>query len=217
MTVSLLIDNDVVIKLARMGCFTEALEAIGRTAGQAASIRAMLRYMGIADSERRKRLCATTEEADRLRQALTSLVEIELTQEEAKAAAALFAVALEHGLDFDAGEAMLLVVAISRGDLDIATGDKRALGSLPALEELAPQVSVARRRFICLEQIFLQLVKAHGWRFVGEAVARSPRADEAITFVRDRYGDDDGKLLGALEFLIAQQIVVAAPGWLKSI
>lgn len=214
MTLSLLVDNDVVIKLARMDCFAEAMDAISRSHGEIGSIKAMLRYMGIVDSGRCRRLCATDEEASRLHAALTSLVEVEMTADESVCAAELMAAALQADLDFDEGEAMLFAVAISRSKLDIATGDKRALRALPELEVVAPKITGVRGRLICLEQIFVLLTQLRGARFVNQAVATCPRADEAISFVNDKFGNKGPTLISALDFLIDQHITQPAPGWL---
>lgn len=215
MNLSLLVDNDVVIKLARMGCFAEGIAAIGRSPGEVGSIKVMLRFMGIIDGDRRRRLCANEQEADRLQAALTTLTAVEMSAAESATAAALMAAALEAGLDFDEGEAMLLAVAISRNELEVATGDKRALRALPELEAAAPSIAVVRRRLICLEQIFVFLTKKHGVRYVNRAVASCPRADEAISYVNDNYGSKDATLISALGHLIRQQITEHAPGWLN--
>lgn len=216
MSLTLLIDNDVVIKLARMGCFQEGLDAIGRRCGEVGSIKVMLRYMGVADERRRRRLCASQGEADRLQAALASIVEIELTEDEALTAGELMAIALIGELDLDEGELMLLVVALHRGSLDVATGDKRAILALPEMVRLAPSLSALQGHLICLEQIFIRMAQARGLAFVGRALALAPRADEAVAFVYHQVaGGDALRFTAALTHLVNEQLVRNAPGWLK--
>lgn len=84
MTVAMLVDNDVVIKLARMAAFADGMASIGAAPGTVASMRIMLRYMGVADEQRRLTLTKGNKaEADRLREALQLITETELTAAEA--------------------------------------------------------------------------------------------------------------------------------------
>jgi len=217
MTVSLLVDNDVVIKLARMDCFPSGMTALGRSANQIGSIFHMLRYMGIASEQRRFKFCSSQAEADRLQAALASIVHVELTIEEAKAAAEIMATALENGHDLDEGETALMAVAIAREKMEIATGDKRALLSLAPMERLEPRLSVLRGRLICLEQIFFRLASVHGGRVVTNAVRTCTSADDTINFIAREFGRDQTHVGPALEHLVREQIDREAPGWLKPI
>lgn len=134
MTVTVLLDNDVVIKLAQMDAYVDALVAVGVSPAHVGSLRVMLRYMGIADASRRTRLTKTPAEAERLNVALQSIVELEMTPKESALAALVMTQVLSAGLDLQEGELSLCVVAVSRGALDLCTGDKRAIRELPALE-----------------------------------------------------------------------------------
>lgn len=218
MTVSLLVDNDIVIKLARMDVYPEAIASIGvSTSGGIGSIGVMLRYMGRASEERRMRLVATRQEAERLNAVLQTIHEIELTEEEASLAAQLMKKVLQSGLDIQEGELLLIVVAVTRGAMDIATGDKRALQSLPGLEAQWPDLSMLRGRFLCLEQIFKMLCARHGLARVRQALATSPGTDAAVKFVFDQTAAHGAeRLMAGLEFLVEQQIRKSAPGWVKS-
>lgn len=217
MTVNLLVDNDVVIKLARMDTYRDGIASLGRGPGQVGSLRVMLRYMGIADEARRLVHARTQAEADRLAQALHGIVEIELSDEESRAAAQAMKVVLEAELDLQEGELTLSVVAAMRGGMHVATGDKRALRSLPRLEVGWAQLAAMRGRFICFEQIFKRLCVCQGIARVSMAVAASPRADEAIAFVSNRYGSDARTFVAALDHLVTEQIEKQAPGWLVSV
>jgi hypothetical protein len=219
MTVSVLLDNDVVIKLARMNAFADGLGGINAHAGKFGSLRVMLRYMGIADEHRRLRLTdGNKAEADRLAAALHSIAETELTAHEAADAATAMRVALTNDLDLDEGELMLMVAAAHRESLDVATGDKRAIISLPALERNWPNINTVRERIICLEQVFGRLAAKHGLARIRAAVTTSPRADKTITFVYEQTNAGGVERFQAgLEFVINNQIRKPAPGWLKPI
>lgn len=217
MTVALLVDNDIVIKLARMDAFSDTMSSIGVTGkAKIGSIRVMLRYMGRSSEERRLRLVANRQEAERLNQVLQSIEEIELTDAEALTAAKLMKTAIENGLDLQEGELMLAVVAVARGGIDLATGDKRAVRSLPHMEQRWPNLSVLRTRVICLEQMFKSLCKLRGLPRVRQALATSPNADATIQFVFEQcaaHGAD--RFMAGLEFVTNEQIRKPAPGWLK--
>lgn len=218
MTVSLLVDNDIVIKLARMDTYPAGLASLGRLPDQVGSLRVMLRYMGIADESRRARLTSNEAEADRLNSALHSIVEIEMSNAEAQTAAAVMKVVLENDLDLDEGELALIIVAAARGSLDVATGDKRALRSLPALARSWSQVSALKQRFICLEQVFKCLCKAYGISHIRTAVGTSPRADDAVTYVyAEVSAGEANRFIAALELLLKEHVETPAPGWLKAI
>ncbi|MVT37146.1 hypothetical protein GO497_06975 [Acidovorax citrulli] len=66
MTVSVLLDNDVVIKLARMDAYLDALLSMGLTPRQVGSLKPMLRYMGLYDNSRLVRFTDNAAEAARL-------------------------------------------------------------------------------------------------------------------------------------------------------
>ena len=216
MSVTLLVDNDVVVKLACMDAYSDGLASIGVAPAQVGSMGVMLDFMGLANEQNRRRLTSSAEEAARLHRAVRSITPIEPTDEEALEIAKASRVVLEQGLDFQAGELMLTVVATSRGGLDIATGDKRALRELPRLEAVWASVTRMRRRFVCLEQIFRSICSALGFPRVRAAVTTSPRADETITFVYEKtQGAGKSGFVAGLDLVIGEHIEKPAPGWLK--
>jgi hypothetical protein len=118
MSVSLLVDNDIVIKLAKMDVFKEGMACIGAGPQAVGSLRIMLRYMGVANAANRLKFTSDQAEADRLGAVLQTIVELELTQAEAELAATLMKLVLENGLDLQEGELALMVVAHVRGGLE---------------------------------------------------------------------------------------------------
>jgi len=215
MTTRLLIDNDIVIKLACMDVYVEGLNAIGYAPVSVGSLTVMLRFMGLFEEARRRRVTHSQAEADRLLVALQSITQIEPTEEEAKVIASVSKIALMNDLDLQEGELMLLVIAVSRGNLRIATGDKRALRSLRAMEDLWADISQLRGQFYCLELIFSRLCSTLGFARVRQAVTTSPRADETIAYVYDQTqtAAQNGFIAG-LGMVIREHIEHPAPGWL---
>lgn len=212
---TLLIDNDVVIKLAQMNAYVDGLSAIDYSPANVGSPAVMLKFMGLFSEERRQNLTQSEAEAARLLTALQSITAIEPTEPEVKTIAALGKLAFEHGLDLQAGELILLGIAISRGGMRVATGDKRALRALPDLATHCPEANALRRKFYCLEQIFKALAGAHDLARVRTAVTTSPRADETISFAYDNT-QKSGKhaFIAFLDMVIEEHIEKPAPGWL---
>ena len=219
MSVTLLVDNDVVIKLARMDAYIDAMTAVGIAVGEIGSLRVMLRYMGIADEQRRMaRTESNKAEADRLNVVLHSIVEVELTKEESEEAATVMALVLANGLDLNAGELMLLIVAARRGGIDVATGDKRAIRSLPGLAKLWPVIDAMRERVICFEQIFAKLSTVRGVARVRTAISMAPRSDKTVAFVYEQTSSGgSSRFVAGLEYVMDDQIRGPAPGWLRKL
>lgn len=217
MTIALLIDNDIVIKLACMNAYQDSIASAGFHAGQVGSIGVMLRYMGRASEERRLILAQGDKaHAESLKQVLHSITEVEPTEQECQAAASVMKVALLNEIDMQEGELTLMVVAASRGGIEIATGDKRALRSLPDLQAYWPALAALMGKFICLEQIFKTLCQRHGLKRVRDALAAAPKADSTINFVFDETNSGGAtKFIAGLDFVTQEQIRKPAPGWLK--
>lgn len=213
----LLSDNDVVIKLARMDASVDGFAAIGVHTEEVASLAVMLRYMGKASEERRLRLTSNRAESDRLMAVLQALMEIEPSKDESVLAATLMREVLSAGLDMQEGEIGLLAVAITRGGMDVATGDKRALCCLPKLQERATQLAIQRRRMICFEQIFLRLAQQHGMGRLKAAIASAPDADTTITTAVQYFESHGGagSFVRGMQKVIGERIDQFAPGWLK--
>jgi hypothetical protein len=218
MSVSLLVDNDIVIKLAKMDVFKEGMACIGAGPQAVGSLRIMLRYMGVANAANRLKFTSDQAEADRLGAVLQTIVELELTQAEAELAATLMKLVLENGLDLQEGELALMVVAHVRGGLEVATGDKRALRSLPAFEKHWPQLGALRERFICCEQIFKRICAIHGLTRIQAAVRCSPSTEPTIAFVLEKTAaGGSANFMKGLDLVVADHLQDPAPGWLKEI
>lgn len=214
---SLLIDNDIVIKLAQMDVYDDALLALDTLSIEVGSLGHMLRYMGKASAERRLGFMRDVAGADRLATILVGIVEVEPTGEEVTTAAVIMRCALENELDLHEGEVGLIAVAMHRKYPDVATGDKKAIRALPVASRGEGRLVYIKGRLVCFEQIVGRLCKRHGIERVRKAVQTAPFADRTITEAFQQYGAQGAHVfLQLLEFLVAKQISDAAPGWLKS-
>jgi primosomal replication protein N len=218
MTLALLIDNDIVIKLAQLDAYVETLSATGVSPASVGSIAAMLRYMGLASEANRARLTRSEAEGHRLAVVLKSITPLEMTADEVKTCNHLMKLILQNELDIDGGELMLMVVAASRGSLDVATGDKRALLSLPSLHDHWPVLATLRGRFWCLESMIRCLCETVGFSFVRTSILRAPHADTALYMVYERASASSGdQFIPLLRFVVKEQLDAAVPGWLKEL
>jgi len=216
MTVSVLLDNDVVIKLARMDAYLDALSSMKLTPRQVGSIKPMLRHMGLYDNSRLARFTDNVAEATRLLAALKTIVLLEMTTQEAALATKVAKAMLSAGLDFNEGELMMCVVAVSRGSLDFCTADKRALNSLPGVEAYWADVGNMRGRCICFEQVFYALCSKFGLARITLAVRTCPTTEKSMTRLHDlsvARGQDH--FLRALERYVEDRISRPARGWLR--
>lgn len=216
--ISTLMDNDVVIKLAQMDCYGDALNAMDLDVGDVASLGFMLRYMGRTSEAHRLRIMKTSQAADRLAGILNGIAEIEPTPQESMDAAKILKQALLAGLDLDEGEVGLMAIALSRGSLNIVTGDKKALRSMPGMAQVNSALLKLKQHLICFEQVLSRLCQRFGYPRICAAVKTAPEADTVARMAVDQYGDKGGQVfLQLMQHLVREQIEVHSPGWLKQI
>lgn len=216
MTVSVLLDNDVLIKLARMDAYLDALSSMELTPRQVGSLKPMLRHMGLYDNSRLVRFTDNAAEAARLLAALKTVVVMEMTPPEAALATKVAKLVLSVGLDFNEGELMMCVVAVSRGNLDFCTADKRALNSLPGVEACWADVGNMRGRCICFEQVFYALCRKFGLARVTRAVQTCPTTEKSMTRLHAvSVARGQEHFLRALDRYVEDRISRPARGWLK--
>ena len=214
---TLLVDNDIVIKLAKMDCMDDALASIDRKVTELGSLGFMLRYMGKTSEAKRLQLAGNQVAADRLNEVLQRIKEIEPTPAQQQRAALILQQALLAELDLDAGEVGLMAVGVDVAEVEFATGDKRALRSLPRISQMESSLLALKKRTICLEQIIRKLCDRFGLQRVRRAVAASPRADEVVSSVYDQFGSDSGLFCRMLDLVVAEHVEKPAPGWLKKL
>lgn len=171
----ILLDNDVVLKVA---CYALADETIDAATFDDVP-PAML---GVGRFVVRSRLSRAPNIADPARAAgafermLAAMTLAEPDDAELAAAADLEAEATRRDLELDGGESQLLAMLANRGCRLLITGDKRAITAM-AIVALAQ----AGSRVACLEQLLAQHVATSGVREVRPRVCAEPGVDRAVT------------------------------------
>jgi len=212
MDTALLIDNDVVIKLAQMDVYREGIESLDVRTTQVWSTEWMLAFMTRAATTRSLRL--TTSEQDRLRAILPTIVEMDITEEESRSAAKMMKNIILAELDIQEGELILMAVGIGRDGTRIATGDKRALRELPRLAVACPELIRLKGRFVCFEQIIKRICQRHGLPRVRTAVLSARHADLSTTKIYDVLSPRGAD---AVRQGLAIEAASIAQGWLAKI
>lgn len=170
-----LLDNDVVLKVA---CYAMADEALAATTIDAVA-PAML---GVGRFVVRSRLARTSNIADPARAAtafermLAAMTMAEPDDAEMAAAADLEAEANRRDLELDGGESQLLAMLANRGCNLLITGDKRAIAAMAIVA-----VGIAGGRIACLEQLMAHIVTGTGAAVMRPRVCAEPQVDRAIT------------------------------------
>jgi hypothetical protein len=216
--VSLLIDNDIVIKLAQMDAFVDGISAIGASTKEVGSLGTMLRFMGKSSEANRRRLTVSEQEANRLHQVLAAIIEVEPSIDEQRLAAALMKAIIEAQLDMDEGEVVLFAIGAIRKEVEVATGDKRALRELPHLARMNPVIGALRKRLICFEQIIKRLCQSKGLPRVRTAVLIARHADKTITVAYDMLeSKGTAAFVTGMDLVVKERIGNFAPNWLKAV
>ena len=169
---TVLVDNDVVLKLCRYGCHGALGAALsGRRAAMLAVGRHALRdrVRRLPHQADRDRVGAALEEA------LDDLEAVQPDEAEAALAAEMEEAAARRALEFDTGESQLLAILLVRQALLLLTGDKRAVVAIGGMG-----VAAARGRVGCLEQLVATLLGVAGVGHLRAGVCADPSADRAV-------------------------------------
>lgn len=168
MVLRLLIDNDVLIKLAHWELLDLLPSSMGRDWGEVATLESLKFRARRAD----KKLFRSPEIAADLLERLERTVDLP--------AADLADISQMQGIvGLDAGEIALLGACLSNPDTILVTGDKRALN---ALTNSCPPTLTERLcgRVICLEQLMVLMAEKAGPSPVIEGVMRCREIDSAL-------------------------------------
>jgi hypothetical protein len=110
----------------------------------------------------------------------------------------------------DSGEAVLLALAISNDKAALATGDKRALKSLGALQQVGRLLELTGR-IICLEQLLGCLIKLLGCEVVRTGISNDPSDNATRMIWGSRLTNDEGSIAEGLSSYI-KDILTHSPG-----
>jgi predicted nucleic acid-binding protein len=172
---SVLVDNDIALKIACYTLCTEML-AVATINGYPPSLLGVARFVIRQRLNRAANIANKQAASAALEHLLRSVRAIEPNEAELMMAADLETEAAHRNLEFDTGESQLLAVLIHRGCDLLLTGDKRAIA---AMAIVAP--AEAYGRVACLEQLIGEIVRQIRAGAVRPHVCSEPAIDRAIT------------------------------------
>lgn len=175
MTESVLLDNDVILKVCAYRRHAEIL-AITSISDIPPAI------LGIARFTLRSRLTDKSGLTDpdgamaALQELLDKIILVEPSMEEIELASELEEMATAKSYEFDTGESQLVAVLIRRGAPLLVTGDKRAIVAINGIG-----VAEAEERIACLEQLIAEMLNMVPHSDIRRNVCAEPTADKALT------------------------------------
>lgn len=161
----MLIDNDIVLKLAQLDLLDDATPILKERYGNLEVLNT-LRFKFCPKSERKREKQEkkyTHEVIGRIQGFIdTAVTEVDC---EITDAALLDAIAIsDDGLD--AGEMQLLQSMIERKESVMFTGDKRFLKAIAQDENISVHMDKLKEAFVCFEQIMIFLIKEFSFEYV---------------------------------------------------
>ncbi len=112
---------------------------------------------------------------------LSSIRLIEPSTEELTFSAELELIAQRSGLAFDVGESQLLAILVKQKARLLLTGDKRAIAALGILTVSQPLLESAAGKVVCVEQLFLELIRLMGGAKLRSLICKEPGMDTALS------------------------------------
>jgi hypothetical protein len=170
-----LLDNDVVLKVACYAVVTEALTAT-TSDGTPPGMLGVGRFVIRRRVERATNIADRDRARDSLERMIATVEMFEPTEDELSLAADLEAEASRQGLELDGGESQLLAIVAMRNFHCLLTGDKRAITAMATVA-----MALAAGRILCFEQLMARIVAAVGADAVRPRVCGEPQVDRALT------------------------------------
>ncbi len=201
---ALLIDNDVVDKLAALDLLQEAGELLRSKFGK----------LFILDTLKYK-LCPSPKKPSKRKKrnvAVISRIEVFIKGDiveissEVKNEDLINAIESTKGLDI--GEMRLLQVLFDKENEILLTGDKRFLKALVSVESLSETLELVSERFICFEQIICFLIMELGFELIKtkflQALDAETRLDSTLKMCFEgQYNAIEGRVIENLNIHIA--------------
>ena len=178
----LLIDNDVLIKLAHWGLLASLPKAFGLQWSDAATLESIKFRAMRADAK----LFRTEDIARVLSAQLAHAAELPAPRPEDLSL-------LQDIVGLDAGEVELIAACLATSDAIFITGDKRALRAL-AQPELAAIAEQLAGRIVCLEQVLMRIADAGEAQFMIDGIAPHRDLDTAIRCIISAHGCSEDNL-----------------------
>ena len=178
-SLDLLVDNDVLIKLACYALLTELpastgnFERFGVLGSAPFVVRKRLEKVGLIN-DRDAALRSFGE-------FLASATILEPTEDELTLASELEDKAVLLGVDLDGGESQLCAIAIHRQAALVLTGDKRAIAGAERICLEVPALSALAGRIVCLEQAIMGIASRVGIAAVRSKICAEAKMDKSLS------------------------------------
>lgn len=173
MSQPILIDNDVLLKLARYALLDEAI-ALFECTPTDVRVLATAKYR-LLPAKNRLRFCKDEESAARLEAFLKTSNPLDPGLADPDLWDVLNAVP-----NIDSGEALLFAVGANNRDTLVITGDKRSLAALCSHDSVIHVSNALAGRVVSMEVLFSILVE-HQFAHVQECVRSKPNVDKALS------------------------------------
>jgi hypothetical protein len=176
-----LVDNDVLIKMSAYNTLLPLLQNQPYGADTFAMLGAA---QFVVLKNLKKKLDAEPRQLaiHEFEQALKIVTTIEPTNEEIRLAAELELVAKQKNLELDVGESQLCAILIERGETLLFTGDKRATVAIGGIIATGRHTEL-RGNVVCLEQLFLWLLKVMDGALIRAKVCNRPRTIDTALYM----------------------------------
>lgn len=186
--ISVVLDNDVLIKGASYELLRELVQAIPSVEEDIGLLGAS-RFL-VPSRLKKSGLNKNYEEAILHFENLVEKASlIEPTEEESRFAGELEFLAQRKNLPLDSGESQLLAVFKVRSLIKLVTGDKRAIASMEILSGELIDIEELRGKVVSLEQLFCRMVEKLG-QTVCDQVCQEPHVDKTLSICFSCHNTD---------------------------
>lgn len=179
MALSLLIDNDVLIKCACYSLLGEVRAPnnaggdLGILGAAPFVVRGYLQRRGSISDRIAAQRCFDS--------CLSRAVILEPTEDELRLATIIEETAMEQGLDLDSGESQLCAMAVFRMSPFLLTGDKRAICGAESLQLQVSALSSLHGRVVCLEQAIRGIANRMGPLAARSLICAEAAVDKSLS------------------------------------
>jgi hypothetical protein len=164
---ALLIDNDIVHKLAQLNLLKEAKLLLEKAYGELIVLNTLrFKYCHPTDSKKRKKAEKYYNSVVVLR--IECFLNSGVTEISSVVVDSDLIIAMSLIDDLNGGEMQLLQALINQKDQFLFTGDKRFLRGLVQAKNLEEKLNNVTEHFICFEQIIIYLIKCLTFEIINE-------------------------------------------------
>jgi|GEM_PF-302973 len=161
---SLLIDNDVVHKLAQLDLLNPSITILEREFGELCVLKTLkYKFCPSVDNEAKRRRAVSIYGVEIVRRIEMFLEDVCCRVDKEVSDSVFIDILTENDNAFDAGEMQLLQELVDAEDDLMFTGDKKFLKALAKEERLQSKLPIIEKRFVCFEQILCLLIKELGF------------------------------------------------------